>query len=181
MIPNPEPRSNALPRTFELRAPRPGDIGWVISRHGALYADEYGWDMRFEALVAGIAGRFVEQFDAACEACWIAERNGESVGCVFLVQARDMTTDQPEAGVAQLRMLLVEPSARGLGLGAALVAACEAFARQSGYRTIRLWTNSVLTGARAIYQRGGYRLIASETHHSFGHELVGETWELTLD
>jgi DNA-binding MarR family transcriptional regulator/GNAT superfamily N-acetyltransferase len=165
---------------FLLRPHRPGDIGWVVSRHGALYAQEYGWDQRFEALVAQIAARFVEQFDAAREACWIAERDGAHIGSVFLVQARDEATQAIEPGTAQLRMLLVEPSARGLGLGKALVDECERFARQAGYRRIRLWTNSVLLAARGIYQRAGYRLRASEVHHSFGHDLVGETWELEL-
>jgi DNA-binding MarR family transcriptional regulator/predicted N-acetyltransferase YhbS len=170
----------AAPPAFVLRAHRPGDIGWVISRHGALYAQEFGWDLGFEALVARIASRFIEQFDAAREACWIAERDGTNVGSVFLVQARDEATNAPEAGIAQLRMLLVEPAARGLGLGAALVGECERFARRSGYRTIRLWTNSILAAARAIYLKAGYRLVASEAHHSFGHDLVGETWELRL-
>ena len=168
------------PGAFVLRPHRPGDIGWVVSRHGALYAQEYGWDMRFEALVAQIAAQFVEQFDLAREACWIAEREGQRIGCVFLVQARDETTDAAENGIAQLRMLLVEPSARGLGLGVALVNECERFARQAGYRRIRLWTNSVLLAARGIYERAGYKLLASEAHHSFGHALVGETWELEL-
>ena len=174
------PRTAPPPPAFILRAHRPGDIGWVISRHGALYAQEYGWDMRFEALVAQIASRFIEQFDVMREACWIAERDGANIGSVFLVQARDEATNAPEPGVAQLRMLLVEPSARGLGLGAALVDECERFARRVGYRTIRLWTNSVLVAARGIYQKAGYELVASEAHHSFGHDLVGETWELRL-
>ena len=113
-----------------LRAHGPGDIGWVISRHGALYAQEYGWDLRFEALVGRIASRFIEQFDATREACWIAESTGARVGCVFLVQARDEATNEPDPGVAQLRMLLVEPQARGLGLGALLVTECERFARR---------------------------------------------------
>jgi GNAT superfamily N-acetyltransferase len=164
-----------------LRPHRPGDIGWVISRHGALYAQEFGWDMHFEALVAHIAARFIEQFDAAREACWIAERGGQPLGCVFLVQARDEDTQAVEPGTAQLRLLLVEPAARGLGVGAALVDACERFARSAGYRRIRLWTQSMLLAARSIYQRAGYKLIATEPHHSFGHELVGEIWELALD
>jgi GNAT superfamily N-acetyltransferase len=163
-----------------LRAHRPGDIGWVVSRHGALYAQEYGWDMGFEALVAHIAAGFVERFDPAREACWIAERDGSNIGSVFMVQARDEATQAIEPGTAQLRMLLVEPSARGLGLGVALVNECERFARQSGYQRIQLWTNSVLLAARGIYQRAGYRLLASEPHHSFGKDLVGETWELEL-
>ncbi len=121
------PRSDRAP--YLLRAPQPGDIGWVVARHGAIYAHEYGWDLTFEGLVASIAGRFVERFDAKREACWIAERDGQNVGCVFLVQARDDKTDEPDRGVAQLRLLLVEPSARGLGIGARLVAECERFAR----------------------------------------------------
>ena len=163
-----------------LRAPRAGDVGWVIARHGALYAEEYGWDARFEALVAHIAARFVERFDARREACWIAELDGRHAACVFLVQARDDTNGKPQRGVAQLRLLLVEPWARGHGLGARLVNECERFARDAGYRRIRLWTNSVLHAARAIYQKAGYALVASEPHHSFGHDLVGETWELKL-
>jgi DNA-binding MarR family transcriptional regulator/GNAT superfamily N-acetyltransferase len=163
-----------------LRAPQPGDIGWVVARHGRVYADEYGWDMRFEALVARIAADFVDRFDAAREACWIAERDGANVGCVFLVQARDDKTGAALDATAQLRMLLVEPAARGLGIGARLVDACERFARAHGYRRIVLWTNSVLVAARAIYAKAGYRLVASEPHESFGHRLVGETWELAL-
>lgn len=166
--------------TPTLRAPQPGDIGWVIARHGALYARDYGFDLGFEALVAQIAARFIERFDATREACWIAERSGQRLGCVFLVQARDEASAVPEDGVAQLRMLLVEPAARGLGLGRQLVQACTAFARQAGYRRIRLWTNSLLLAARGIYQAEGYRLISSEAHHSFGHDLVGEIWELDL-
>ncbi|MCU0921594.1 MAG: helix-turn-helix domain-containing GNAT family N-acetyltransferase [Burkholderiaceae bacterium] len=172
--------ARARTQPFVLRAHRPGDIGWVVSRHGALYAQEYGWDQRFEALVARIAADFIERFDAAREACWIAERDGGNLGSVFLVQARDEATQALEPGTAQLRMLLVEPSARGLGLGVALVNQCERFARQAGYRRIRLWTNSLLLAARGIYQRAGYKLLASEPHHSFGHDLVGETWELEL-
>jgi DNA-binding MarR family transcriptional regulator/GNAT superfamily N-acetyltransferase len=166
---------------FTLRSQRPGDIGWVVSRHGALYAQEFGWDMRFEALVAHIAAGFVEHFDAQREACWIAERDGQRIGSVFLVQASDDDSRAVEPGTAQLRMLLVEPSARGLGLGVALVNECERFARHAGYRRIRLWTNSLLLAARGIYLKAGYRLVASEAHHSFGHDLVGETWELGLD
>ena len=167
--------------TYRLRAHRPGDMGWVISRHGALYAGEYGWDMRFEALVARIAADFIDRFDAEREACWIAERDGANLGCVFLVQARDKQTNEPIAGCAQLRMLLVEPAARGSGLGRALVNECERFARDRGYRRIVLWTNNVLLAARAIYERAGFRLLASEPHHSFGHDLMGETWQLDLD
>jgi GNAT superfamily N-acetyltransferase len=170
----------AQPQPWVLRAHRPGDVGWVVSRHGALYAREYGWDLRFEALVARIAAHFVEHFEPAREACWIAERDGANVGCVFLVQARDETSDALRPGVAQLRMLLVEPSARGAGIGARLVDECERFARAAGYARIVLWTNSILGAARAIYAKAGYRLLASEAHESFGHALVGETWELEL-
>ena len=164
-----------------LRAPHAGDIGWVVERHGRVYADEYGWDLRVEALVARIAADFVDRFDPAREACWIAEREGSAVGCVFLVQARDDASGAAVEGSAQLRLLLVEPAARGLGIGARLVDECERFARRSGYRRIVLWTNSVLVAARAIYAKAGYRLVASEPHESFGRQLVGETWELALD
>lgn len=163
-----------------LRAHRAGDIGWVISRHGALYAHEFGWNLEFEGLVAQIAGQFLLRFDPAREACWIAERDGLPLGCVFLVQARDDASGEPERGAAQLRLLLVEPSARGLGVGARLVAECEQFGRQAGYKRIRLWTQANLLAARAIYRKAGYRLVATEPHHSFGVDLVGENWELML-
>ncbi len=163
-----------------LRALRPGDLGWVVSRHGALYAQEYGWNLQFEALVARIAADFQERLDPAREAGWIAERDGVPLGCVFLVQARDEATQAVEPGVAQLRMLLVEPAARGLGLGKRLSAECERFARECGYTRIRLWTNSLLLAARGIYSAAGYQLLASEPHHSFGHDLVGEVWEKAL-
>jgi len=170
----------ARARPVLLRAHRPGDMGWVIARHGALYADEYGWDSGFEALVARIAADFIERFDAKREACWIAERDGANVGSAFLVQARDEASHAVIDGVAQLRMLLVEPSARGLGLGERLTDECQRFARRSGYRKIVLWTNSLLLAARGIYAKQGYVLVKSEPHHSFGHDLVGETWELAL-
>ena len=163
-----------------LRPHRPGDIGWVVSRHGALYAGEYAWDARFEALVARIAADFIDRFDAKREACWIAERDGANVGSVFLVQARDEVTQKPVAGVAQLRMLLLEPAARGIGLGRRLVEECERFARHAGYRKIVLWTNANLLAARGIYSSAGYALVKSESHRSFGYDLVGETWELVL-
>lgn len=179
-----ERRSERPP--YALRAHKPGDIGWVISRHGAQYADEFHWDISFEALVAHIAAQFVERFDARREACWMAERPGpggqaENIGCVFLVQARDDATGEPEAGVAQLRLLLVEPAARGLGLGARLVAECTQFARRAGYKKLRLWTQSSLLAARTLYRREGYQLVGTEPHHSFGHDLVGEIWEMPLE
>jgi DNA-binding MarR family transcriptional regulator/GNAT superfamily N-acetyltransferase len=166
---------------FMLRPHRAGDIGWIASRHGALYAQEYGWDLRFEALVAHIGARFIDEFEPAREACWIAERDGQPLGCVRLVQCRDEQTRAVEAGTAQLRLLLIDPAARGLGLGQALVNECERFARAAGYQRIRLWTNSVLTAARGIYQRCGYKLLATRAHQSFGVQLEGETWELALD
>jgi DNA-binding MarR family transcriptional regulator/GNAT superfamily N-acetyltransferase len=172
--------SRPAPAAWLLRPPQPGDIGWVVARHGALYAQEYGWDMRFEALVARIAADVVDRFEPRREACWIAERDSANVGSVFLVQARDETSGAAIAKTAQLRMLLVEPSARGLGIGARLVAECERFARAQGYRRIVLWTNSILIAARAIYAKAGYELTKSEPHQSFGHKLVGETWERSL-
>ncbi len=168
------------PSPIHLRALRAGDIGWVISRHGALYAQAYGWDMRFEALVARIAAGYIEQLASGLENAWIAELDGQAAGCVFVVQARDETTALPIAGVAQLRMLLVEPHARGRGLGKLLTTTCEQFAQAAGYSHMRLWTNSLLLAARGIYQAAGYQLLASEAHHSFGHALVGEVWEKPL-
>ena len=155
-----------------LRPPRPGDIAWIIHRHGALYAQEYGWDDTFETLVAEVAAQFVKNFDPKCERCWIAERNGEPVGSIFLVKHT--------AQVAKLRLLLVDPEARGLGIGARLVAECVQFARACGYRKITLWTQSILTAARKLYQSAGFRLVKEEPRHAFGADLVSETWELEL-
>ena len=155
-----------------LRSHRPGDMGWVVHRHGALYAQEYGWDERFEALVAGIAAKFVQELDAARERCWMAEMDGRPVGSVFVVQHTKMT--------AKLRLLLVEPEARGLGIGRRLVEECIRFARDKGYRRLVLWTQSNLDAARSIYRQCGFRRVKSEPHASFGVRLTGEYWELRL-
>jgi DNA-binding MarR family transcriptional regulator/GNAT superfamily N-acetyltransferase len=168
---------DATQQPYILRPHRPGDIGWVIERHGALYAQEYGWDQSFEALVARIAADFIDNFDPKRERCWIADRNGERLGCAFLV--RD--TESPRSTkTARLRLLLVEPTARGLGLGRTLVRQCTDFARSAGYRRIVLWTNSVLDTARRIYQDEGYKLISEKPYSNFGKELVTQDWELKL-
>jgi GNAT superfamily N-acetyltransferase len=157
---------------YELRPLAPGDIGWVTHRQGVLYWQEYGFDETFEALVAEIAAAFVKTFNAERERCWIVERQGEVVGSVFLADGGGET--------AKLRLLYVEPAARGLGIGNRLVAECIEFARAGGYGEITLWTNSVLTSARKIYEAHGFQLVEEAPHHSFGQDLVGQTWVLKL-
>ncbi len=157
---------------FVLRPHEPGDMGWVAHRHGVLYAQEYGWDEHFEALVAQIVAEFIINYNPGRERCWIAEMDGEIIGSVFVVQSSET--------VAKLRLLLVEPKARGLGLGTRLVEECIRFARRRGYQKLILWTNSILLEARHIYKKTGFKLVAEEAHHSFGHDLIGETWELVL-
>jgi DNA-binding MarR family transcriptional regulator/GNAT superfamily N-acetyltransferase len=164
--------TGAAPRLAILRDPRPGDMGWVVQSHGALYASEYGFDTSFEALVAEIAAKFLTSFDGARERCWIADIDGAPVGSVFLVRHSD--------DVAKLRLLLVDPAGRGQGLGTRLVAECLAFARACGYRRITLWTQSILVAARKIYQDAGFVLVGTEPHRSFGQDLIGETWEREL-
>ena len=154
------------------RLGRPGDLGWVVMAHGEVYGAEFGWDSSFEALVARIVADFAADHDAAREAAWIAEVDGRRVGCVFCVAADERT--------AKLRILLVDPAARGQGLGRRLVGTCLGFARAAGYRRITLWTNDVLTAARRIYQATGFELVEQDRHHSFGHDLVGQNWARDL-
>ena len=170
-IPGP-PRRPRAPASYVLRPHRPGDLGWVVSRHGAIYAEEYGWDSGFEAMVAEIAAAFLRHFDPRREACWIAEIDGRKVGSVALVRQTDT--------VAQLRILLVEAEARGHGVGARLVEECIGFARRSGYRSIMLTTYDLLTAARRIYEAAGFLCVERHPEWAYGHDLIAETWELRL-
>jgi len=157
---------------YIIRQPEPGDMGWVVKRHSELYTEEYGWDEKFEGLVAEIVAGFVQNFDARYERCWIAERDGENVGCIFVVKLDDQT--------AKLRLLLVDPKARGMGLGARLIDECIHFARRSGYKRMVLWTNSILYSALHLYKKAGFQKTGEEPQHSFGQDLVFETWEMDL-
>jgi GNAT superfamily N-acetyltransferase len=161
------------PRVLVRAADRPGDLGWAVLAHGEVYAEQFGWDTSFEALVARIVADYAENHDPAREAAWIAEIDGRRAGCVFCVADEDR-------GVAKLRILLVMPWARGLGVGSRLVDECVTFARTAGYERITLWTNDVLVSARRIYQAAGFALVSEEPHHSFGHDLTGQSWTLEL-
>jgi DNA-binding MarR family transcriptional regulator/GNAT superfamily N-acetyltransferase len=167
-----QPDTNTRPPMLLLRPHRAGDMGWVTSANAALYAQEYGWDIGYEALVARITAEFIENFDPKKERCWIAEKDGERVGSVFVVKKNDE--------IAKLRLLIIDPKARGLGLGKRFVDECLRFARETGYRRMTLWTQSNLLAARGIYAKAGFERVAEEPHHSFGVDLVGETWERDL-
>ena len=167
-----DPRCRTRQRIVTVRGLDSGDLGWVVQRHGEIYRDEYGWDITFEALIAEIVATYIANHRPGREQAWIAEVDGSRAGCVFCCQR--------DADTAQLRILIVEPSARGLGIGRRLVDECIDFARGAGYRTIMLWTNDVLVSARRIYEAAGFRLVDEEPHHSFGHDLVGQNWELAL-
>ena len=166
-------QDQAPARVVLHRADRPGDLGWVVMAHGEVYAEQFGWNTEFEALVARIVADYADHHDPAREAAWIAEVDGERAGCIFLVAG-----DEP--GVAKLRILLVTPTARGLGVGSRLVERCLAIARAAGYRQVTLWTNDVLVSARRIYETFGFALTEQQPHHSFGHDLIGQNWTLDL-
>jgi len=165
-------KAGPAPKTYTLRSPTFGDFGWIVSRHAELYAQEYGWSEPFEGLCAGIVADFANKNDPNRERCWIAEMNGENVGCVMLVKDNDE--------VARVRLLLVDPKARGLGLGARLVEECVTFAREAGYKRVTLWTHSVLAAARHIYEQAGFTLTSSEKRHTWGKDVVAEYWDLDL-
>ena len=165
-------RAGPTEPSYTLREPRPGDIGWIVHRHGALYHEEYDWDEQFEVLVAEIAADFAKHHDPRRERCWVAEYQGEIVGSIFCVEKSKT--------VAKLRLLYVEPSARHLGIGTRLVDECIRFARKAGYRKMTLWTQSLLSAARRVYERAGFKLVHEESHHSFGADLVAQTWEMRL-
>ena len=165
-------KAGPAPKTYTLRSPTFGDFGWIVSRHAELYAQEYGWSEPFEGLCAGIVADFANKNDPNRERCWIAEMNGENVGCVMLVKDNDE--------VARVRLLLVDPKARGLGLGARLVEECVTFARQAGYKRVTLWTHSILAAARHIYEKAGFTLTSSEKRHTWGKDVVAEYWDLDL-
>jgi DNA-binding MarR family transcriptional regulator/N-acetylglutamate synthase-like GNAT family acetyltransferase len=162
----------ATGRAYVLRAPKPGDFGWIVARHAVLYAQDYRWTGPFEGLCAQIVADYVNKHEPQRERCWIAEADGENVGSVMLVKDSN--------DVARIRMLLVEPKARGLGIGVRLVEECVSFARKARYRKVTLWTHSVLTTARNIYERAGFKLVASQKHNSWGRQVIGETWDLAL-
>lgn len=161
-----------MSESYQLRQPKPGDLGLIVHKHGAIYAQEYGWNEHFEALVSQIVADFITHFNPAKERCWIAEMEGEVVGSIFIVEESDK--------IAKLRLLLVDPKARGFGLGTKLVEECIDYSKNVGYEKIMLWTNSVLKEARHIYEKTGFKLVNEEKHHSFGQDLIGETWELTI-
>lgn len=167
-----EPSDSSSKEPYVLRTHQPGDIGLIVQRHGVLYAREFGWDHTFEALVAEVGAKFLRDYDPKCERCWIAERDDKFLGTIMLVKHTDE--------IAKLRLFLVEPEARGMGIGKRLVKECINFARNCGYKKITLWTNKNLNAARAIYEKAGFKLVDEEMHHSFGHDLVGQNWELEL-
>jgi len=175
-----EPAAPSPSPTYRLRAPVPGDFGWVVKRHGEIYAQEYGWTEPFEGLCAQIVADFANKNDPKRERCWIAEMDGEVVGCVFLAKDSAKDSAKGSAKVARIRLLLVDPKARGLGVGARLAGECIRFARRAGYKKITLWTHSNLTAARHIYQKAGFRLMRTERHRSWGRPVVSEHWDLEL-